>query len=128
MTAYEVMTPDSNNNTLVIFSDFEEETFQPVKVITLRPDVRVVSAAADHVRRSSAAGGGISSVVSGGGYGSGNNSGVTRPCGDVDGGNDSGDGGESLRKAARKCVNLHSVDIIPTKSCKYTLSSNGKQK
>ena len=114
MTAYEVMTPDLNNNTLVIFSDFEEETFQPVKVITLRPDVRVVSAA-DHVRRSSTAGG--------------NNSGVTRPCGDVDGGNDDrGDGGESLRKAARKCVNLHSVDIIPTKSCKYTLSSNGKQK
>ncbi len=123
MTAYEVMTPDSNNNTLVIFSDFEEETFQPVKVITLRPDVRVV--AADHVRRSSTAGG-VGSVV-GGSYGA-NNAGVTRPIGDVDGGNDGGNGGESLRKAARKCVNLHSVDIIPTKSCKYTLSSNGKQK
>ncbi len=123
MTAYEVMTPDSNNNTLVIFSDFEEETFQPVKVITLRPDVRVV--AADQVRRSSTAGG-VGSVV-GGGYGA-NNSGVTRPIGDVDGGNDGGNGGESLRKAARKCVNLHSVDIIPSKSCKFTLSSNGKQK
>jgi len=115
MTAYEVMTPDSNNNTLVIFSDFEEETFQPIKVMTFTSDAIVTT------RRTS--GGGSFGAPSPRRLGNmtltvGGKSANVNSNGDAESSDDS-----ALRKAARKCVDLQNVDLIPTKSCKFAVNS-----
>ena len=36
-----------------------------------------------------------------------------------------GNGGSGLRKS-RKCVDVHSVDLIPSKSCKFSVNSSSQ--
>ena len=107
MTAYEVITPDSNNNTLVIFSEYEEESFQPVKVLTLDAgtSVRKIPAGAANNNNGGGGGGGFMIGRSAAGFSvaltaastgnrPGGGSGGNGAFGDHNGG--SGGGGRSL--------------------------------